>query len=70
VSISDREFRIQQATRVRREWFHYGRPRTTASPRFIEHRVTKAGVEATTDGDRSRHRLAPSRDTAAVELLG
>jgi len=70
VSISDREFRIQRAARVRWEWFYYGRPRTPANLRVIEHRVTAAGVEATTDFDPSRRRFAPTADRPAVELLG
>ena len=36
-SISAREFRISSASRVRWDWFYYGRPKTAENRFFIEH---------------------------------
>jgi hypothetical protein len=68
-SFGPRMFRIQNASRVRWEWFYYGRLKTPANRFFIEHRSDGADVRAFSDADWAPQVFAPSLARAAVELL-
>ncbi|WP_372735367.1 hypothetical protein [Nocardioides sp.] len=69
-AISGREFRIQRASRVRWEWYYYGRPHAPENRYYIEHVCGVDGVDATTNADWAPHDFAPSVGKPAVELLG
>jgi hypothetical protein len=71
VRVAPDEFRISSATRVRWEWFWYGRDKTPENRYFIEHVVRAGLVEASSDDPRhGASAFAPSLDRNAVELLG
>ena len=71
VRVSLVEFRISTATRVRWEWFWYGRDKTPDNRCFIEHVVRDGLVQASSDYPRyGASSFAPSLDRNAVELLG
>jgi len=69
-AISDRELRIQGASRVRWEWFFYGRPHSPENRHFVEHVRAGEAVVATTDADWFPASFAPSLERPAVELVG
>lgn len=50
-SISDTELRIDQAAKVRWEWFYYGRPKTPENRYFIEHTSDGTTVNASSNVD-------------------
>lgn len=70
VTISERAFSIGRASRVRWEWYYYGRPRLPENRYFIEHVRTDGGVRAQTNASWAHHPFAPSPRRPAVELLG
>ena len=49
VSVADDGLRIARASRVRWEWFYYGRPKTPENRYSIDYRVDNRGVIAVTD---------------------
>jgi hypothetical protein len=61
-------FRISRATRVRWEWFYYGRPQTPENRFFIEHVVVDGRVDVTTNRGRASTGFAPAMNRNAVEL--
>lgn len=69
-TISANEFRIADASRVRWEWYYYGRPRTDTNRYFIEHVRTGDSVVVTTDVDWAPSQFKPIATRPAVELLG
>jgi hypothetical protein len=69
VSISDRVFRIQRASRVRWTWYLYGQPRTPDNRHIIEHVRNGHDVQATTDARWAMRQFAPTTTRPAVELL-
>jgi hypothetical protein len=69
VAISDREFRIRQANRIRWEWYFYGRPHTPDNQYVIEHVRTGDDVRASTDVRWAPLPFAPTTTKPAVELL-
>jgi hypothetical protein len=69
-SISSREFRIASASRVRWEWFYYGRPKTAENRFFIEHVRTHDTVVVSTNPSRTGSTFAPTVEAPAVELVG
>ncbi|MDR7384822.1 hypothetical protein [Promicromonospora iranensis] len=69
VAISDRQFRIRQASRIRWEWYSYGRSHTPDNQYVIEHVRTGGDVRASTDVPRATLQLAPTTTKPAVELL-
>jgi hypothetical protein len=69
-SISSREFRIASASRVRWEWFYYGRPKTAENRFFIEHVRTQDTVVVSTNPSRTGSTFAPTVEAPAVELVG
>lgn len=67
--INDKIFRIQDADRVRWEWFYYGRPKIPVN-RYFEDYVRKDGtVVATTNVDWCPPDLRPNSANPAVEIL-
>lgn len=67
--INDKMFRIQQADRVRWEWFYYGRPKTSSN-RYFEDFIRKEGeIIATTNVDWYSPDLRPTLGSLAVEIL-
>lgn len=69
VTASGTEFKIQSATRVRWEWFYYGRPQSPENRYFIEHARAGDDVTARSDADWSPRNFSPSPQYPAVELL-
>jgi hypothetical protein len=69
VVISAEKFRIEDASRVRWEWFYYGRPQTASNRYFIEHVSTGSLVTATTNATWAPSQFAPDASRPAVELL-
>lgn len=63
-------FRIAKASRVRWEWFYYGREKTPANRFFIEHVRSGDAVLATTDADWASQGFEPTTRRPAVELVG
>jgi hypothetical protein len=68
--IDSHVFTITKASRVRWEWFYYGRERTPDNRFFIEHVLTGATVSVSTDATWVRHPFHPNPTQPAVELLG
>jgi hypothetical protein len=69
IHVSKDEFRVERASRVRWEWFYYGRPRTPENLFFREHRAFDDHVEASSNVDWYVPTFAPSLAMAAVQLL-
>jgi len=69
-TISEVEFKIRTASRVRWEWFYYGRPHVPENRYFIEHVRTDDDISVTTDVDWGPNSFAPSAQRCAIELLG
>lgn len=67
--VSAQEFRIVRASRVRWEWFYYGRPKTADNRYFIEHVRNGASVVATTNANWAPRSFKPTVRRPAVELL-
>ena len=67
--VSQAEFRVDRASRVRWEWYYYGRPETSENSFFWEHRVNGDQLETSSNVDWYRPTFAPSLDKAAVQLL-
>ena len=70
VTADARVFRIERATRVRWEWFHYGREPSPENRRLIEHVLVGDEVTVTTDSPSWARGLAPAVGRPAVELVG
>jgi hypothetical protein len=69
LAIGEHMFRIADATRVRWEWFYYGRPQTAANRYFEEFVRIADRIEATTNVDWYEPTLRPEPARAAVEIL-
>jgi hypothetical protein len=69
IRVASDEFRVERASRVRWEWFYYGRPQTPDNLYFREHRAFEDHVEASSNVDWYTPTFAPSRNMAAVQLL-
>lgn len=70
VTASETEFKIQDATRVRWEWYYYGRQHSAENRHFVEHVRTGDRVDACTDADWAPRKFSSSPRNPAVELLG
>ncbi len=70
VAASAGEFKIQDATRVRWEWFYYGQEQSPETRYFIEHARVGDDISARTDADWAPRTFSPSSQRPAVELLG
>ncbi len=65
VSVADDGLHIAEASRIKWEWFYYGRPRTPENRYSIEYRVDADGaitVTDTADWYEPRHTPDPSAD--------
>jgi hypothetical protein len=60
-------FRIQRATKVRWEWFYYGRPAMPQNRFFIEHSSLDGRVTATTNVSWAHVTFRPSLNRQSVE---
>ena len=69
LTATEREFRIDRASRVRWEWFYYGRPRVPANLYFIEFEKCDEDVTASTNIDFYTPNFKPSTQHPAVEIL-
>jgi hypothetical protein len=58
------------ASKVRWEWFYYGREETPANRYFIEHVRDGDTVQVTTDVDWAPIRSVATTEKPAVEVLG
>jgi hypothetical protein len=68
--VSATELRIDRATKVRWEWFYYGRPKTPENRYFIEHVNAGGAVTTTTNVDAAPLAFHPSSRRPAVEIVG
>jgi hypothetical protein len=64
------ELRIDRATKVRWEWFYYGRPKTPENRYFIEHINAGGTVTTTTNVDWAPPSFDASSHRPAVEMVG
>jgi hypothetical protein len=62
-------FKIQNATRVRWEWFAYGRPKTERNRYFMEFERTGDRINASTNVDWYTPNLSPMLQAPAVEIV-
>jgi hypothetical protein len=62
-------FRVATATRIRWEWFYYGRRQLPKNRYFQEHRVEDGRVVATTNADGDQSAFAPDIGRPAFEIL-
>lgn len=69
LDMGEHTFRIGDATRVRWEWFYYGRSQTAENRYFEEFVRTVDTIEATTNVDWYKPMLHPDTGQAAVEIL-
>jgi hypothetical protein len=69
IEVSPTQFRIARASRVRWEWFYYGRPQTPENRYFIDHEVSGTTVIARDNVDWAPSTSGPSLLRPAVELL-
>ncbi len=70
VTATAAEFKVRDATRVRWEWFYYGREQRAENRYFIEHARLGDDITARTDADWAPRHFSPSSQRPAVELLG
>jgi hypothetical protein len=63
-----KSFIIQRASRVRWEWFYYGRPKLPENRFFIEHVVSGESIDASSDADWAPRVFKPSRAEPAVSI--
>jgi hypothetical protein len=68
-SVSATALRIDRATKVRWEWFYYGRPKTPENRYFIEHSNARGVVTVTTNLDWAAPAFNPSAERPAVEVV-
>ena len=69
LQISEMAFRIGRASRVRWEWFCYGRPKTPSNLCYRDYASTEGAVSATTNVDWSGTDLRPEATEPAVEMV-
>ena len=69
LSISTSTFKIKTATKVRWEWFYYGRPQISSNLYFMEFERSRAGVTATSNIDFYEPNFSPTIFHSAVEIL-
>lgn len=70
VVATEEEFRIQDASRVRWEWYYYGRNQTPENRFYIEHVRADGSIMVNTDAVWAPKAFSPSSKRPAVELLG
>lgn len=63
-----KSFVIHGASRVRWEWFYYGRANTAENRFSIEHKVVGQNIETTTNVDWAPSNFSPSRAKPAVSI--
>lgn len=68
-TIDHRTFRIMDATRVRWEWFYYGRPKIQANLYHMDFTRTASDVAVSTNVDWYKPTLKPDAQQPAVEIL-
>jgi len=69
VEVSEGQFYISDASRVRWEWFYYGRPQTRANLYFMEYTRSGDTISGSTNVDWYAHEFNTSPRAKAVELL-
>ena len=69
LSINESTFKIKTATRVRWEWFYYGRPQVSSNLYFMEFEKSGTGVTANSNIDFYQPNLNPTIFHPAVEIL-
>ncbi len=69
IVVGDRVFTVATATRVRWEWFYYGRPQVPENRYFQDYRAENLGVVARTNADWDNSPLTPRLGQPAVEIL-
>lgn len=70
LTIGAASFQVNRASRVRWEWFYYGKERLPQNRYFQEHRVIGDRVEVASNVDWFTPSFAPSVGRPAAELIG
>jgi hypothetical protein len=70
VTATETEFKIQFPSRVRWEWFYYGREKVLENRYYIDHARVGDKVTVATDADWAPSSFSPSTRRPAIELLG
>jgi hypothetical protein len=68
-TLVEQVFRIDEADRVRWEWFYYGRPQVLQNRYFIQYARTRAGMESANNIDWCKCVMQPDSTQPAVELI-
>lgn len=68
VRMDGKKFIIQRASRVRWEWFYYGRPNLPENRFFIEHVVSGESIDVSSDAKWAPLEFKPSRAEPAVSI--
>lgn len=68
--VSETEFEITYAGRVRWDWFLYGRDKTQANLRFEDFRVVKDRIQTAHNIDWYEPEFRPTLDLPAVRMYG
>jgi hypothetical protein len=68
-TIDEESFRIDEADRVRWEWFYYGRPKTPANVYFEDFTANGPETQTETNVDWYVPNLETNRSLPAVEIL-
>jgi hypothetical protein len=68
-SVSETAFSIATASKVRWQWFYYGRPQTPENVYYIEHARSGNDVSVTTDVDWTPLTFKPSVGQPAMKIL-
>ena len=69
-NISDTRFEIVRASRVRWEWFLYGREKTNENRRFEDFQMTDGAITVRHDIDWYKPNFKPRSDKSAVCIFG
>jgi len=69
LDIQANTFSIAAATRVRWEWFYYGRPKTKENRYYEEYLHRGSYIDAATNADWYTPKLEPTHTEKAVEML-
>jgi hypothetical protein len=69
IELSADVFRVANATRVRWEWYYYGRPKTPENRYFQEYVRNGDQIETTTNVDWYTPQFSTSLESPAAELL-
>ena len=68
LEVNPSTFRIQTASRVRWEWYYYGRPKTPSNLYFLDYVNSREEIVASTNVDWYKPVFLPKASAPAIEL--